>query len=163
LLLLIAGHGVAAQDAGFPLDTWLLRESDLGSRRAGTLCLPEGVLRWSHVSAADEAINRRLVGDIVRAAYDGHVPSGLGAELLVMGVKSCARGYALGRRHILSGSGTILVRWSIGGDRETAAELSSHFAFKAVEAGSGAILAAAIRASVADLRRVRPAMGQERP
>lgn len=146
-----SGQGRAPDAPEFRFDSLFVEQSTLGSRRVGLLCLPWGSLMWRDAAAPDKLLTSGMVAQIVAEGVGAGASASLGAQVVRLKVKSCAKHYGLGDAGALSGSGTITVRWSGLGDGGQSVTTVSPFKFEGAQAGSGAILAAAMRAATASL------------
>jgi hypothetical protein len=91
----------------------------VGTRRAGTLCLPDGSLRWSDVADAGTMDQRELAEDAFEDAGVPVTPLGTGPEratrlrgtVRAAHFSMCARRWLGGGSKALSGDATLTVEW----------------------------------------------------
>lgn len=93
----------------------------IGTRRAGALCLPNGVIRWSEVADVTAMDQRELVEDVFEDAAIAVTPLGTGPqhEARLRGTvraahfSMCARHWLGGGSKSLSGDATLSVEWRL--------------------------------------------------
>lgn len=104
-----------------PVETVLQKDTVLGSKKAGLLCMPNGKVRWGDVSPDDAALtdlfarNLRNAGLKVSLSQEADkvdgIP-GLKVTLTDFKVSACARRWGFGDRGTMTGQGTVAISWS---------------------------------------------------
>lgn len=104
-----------------PVETVLQKDTVLGPKKAGLLCMPNGKVRWRDISPDDAALTD-LVARHLRAAglkvsssletdnVDGTTP--LKVTVTDFKVAACARRWGFGDRGTMTGQGTVSMSWS---------------------------------------------------
>lgn len=100
-------------------------DDKVGSRRAGLMCLPQGVLRWSDLASAGSMDQREAVQDVLEDAGLAVTPLGEASETGVRGRRHlrvrgtviaaafslCAKHWGLGNGKALSGDTGLDIEW----------------------------------------------------
>lgn len=94
------------------------KDSVIGPRRAGLLCLPNGVVRWGDLNGGAKedllgmlANRLRTSGAAVKSVSGAGGEIRLHARIVNLRVKACAKKFGLRRPAALSGGGVIDIEW----------------------------------------------------